>query len=166
MDHLSFISLLLTGLIALPLAIVAFILSFKLKRGWKAFFIFASSLIFVLVAIVIPNASIGLCTSRLVWYSDTYDSFYIWYRSDYTIVAFVFAINAVVLSLIALFGTLILLRLEPRDSSKLVVKPTTVTKQINSNYIEELKQLKELLECGALTQEEFDSKKKEVLQGR
>lgn len=165
MDHLSFISLLLTGLLALPLTIFVFVLSFKLKKGWKAFFIFASSLIFVLAAVVIPNGILGLCNSRDVPLYDTYRSQY-WYRSDYTIVAFVFAINAVILSLIALFGTLILLRLEPRDSSKLVVKPTTVKKQTNSNYIEELKQLKELLDSGALTQEEFDSKKKEVLQGR
>ena len=36
-------------------------------------------------------------------------------------------------------------------------------KETNMNYIEELKELKNLLDSGILTQEEFDAKKKEIL---
>ena len=40
---------------------------------------------------------------------------------------------------------------------------TTLTKPSSESYIEELKQLKELLDSGIITQEEFDSKKADVL---
>lgn len=36
----------------------------------------------------------------------------------------------------------------------------------NGNYIDELKGLKELLDCGAITQEEFDKKKANILENR
>ena len=34
----------------------------------------------------------------------------------------------------------------------------------NFDYIEEIKRLKDLLDCGAITQEEYDTKKAKLLQ--
>ena len=48
-----------------------------------------------------------------------------------------------------------------KEESKSQTKPAR-----SMDYIAELKALKELLDCGALTQEEFDMKKKEILNRR
>ena len=42
-------------------------------------------------------------------------------------------------------------------------QPAAQPGAMNSNAIEQVRQLKELLDMGALTQEEFDTKKKELL---
>lgn len=44
-----------------------------------------------------------------------------------------------------------------------VISTNETSKKHNVDYIEEIKMLKELLDSGAITQEEFDAKKKQLL---
>ena len=44
-----------------------------------------------------------------------------------------------------------------------VFNPSQNQQPTNDNPVEKIKQLKEMLDIGAITQEEFDAKKKEIL---
>ena len=50
----------------------------------------------------------------------------------------------------------------PQPAPEPATAPTPAVKR-STNYIEEIKALKELLDCGAITEEEFSKKKKQVL---
>lgn len=167
MDHLSFVSLLLAGAIVLPSSIAIFVLSFKHKKGLKAFFIFVSILLFLFIGGIIPNGILGLiCSTRVYCWNGTQYVFVTYFRSDYSIVSFVLSVNATVLGLIAFVASLIVKFQKVRSTTGQAVNSLNASSHNNSHYIEELKQLKELLDCGALTQQEFDAKKKVVLEGR
>ena len=167
MDHLSFVSLILAGAIVLPSSIAIFVLSFKHKKDLKAFFIFVSILLVLFIGGIIPNGILGLiCSTRVYFWNGERYIFVTYFRSDYSIVSFVLSINATVIGLIAFVASLTLKFQKSRTTTEQAVKALDVFSHNNSHYIEELKQLKELLDCGALTQQEFDAKKKVVLEGR
>jgi hypothetical protein len=49
------------------------------------------------------------------------------------------------------------------DRQNKTTVPNSVPQSVNADYTEELKKIKQLLEMGVITQEEFDAKKKQLL---
>ena len=62
----------------------------------------------------------------------------------------------------AVFSAISKLLME-RQSKKTDAHPTTIKQEIPNSNADELKKYKELLDIGAITQEEFDAKKKQLL---
>lgn len=109
-----------------------------------------ASIRYGLVSIII------LLVSRLAFYFLVYDYVYP------TLFDFVFAnLYQTAIAAVSIFLTDIVLQNTPRGYSSKTMKQ--IGKPAKADRIEELTKLKDLLDTGAITQEEFDAKKKQIL---
>lgn len=109
-----------------------------------------ASIRYGLVSIII------LLVSRLAFYFLVYDYVYP------TFFDFVFAnLYQTAIAAVSIFLTDIVLQNTPRGYSSKTMKQ--IGKPAKADRIEELTKLKDLLDAGAITQEEFDAKKKQIL---
>ncbi len=109
-----------------------------------------ASIRYGLVSIII------LLVSRLAFYYLVYD--YIYPNLFY----FVFTnLYQTAIASVSIFLTDIVLQNTPQGYSSKTMKQ--IGRQTKSDRIEELTKLKDLLDTGAITQEEFDAKKKQIL---
>ena len=109
-----------------------------------------ASIRYGLVSIII------LLVSRLAFYFLVYDYVYP------TLFDFVFAnLYQTAIAAVSIFLTDIVLQNTPRGYSSKTMKQ--IGKPAKADRIEELTKLKDLLDAGAITQEEFDAKKKQIL---
>lgn len=164
-DPISLTFLLLVLFEALPMAIVSLAINQKTRSMFVVFF----SIVAIMLAVgTIINASIGLLYSY-------------YYRNPFSWVALGLGCGAIVVSALSLITFFITLKIrnrrrilarkyeesaykqEIRPQPKLESKPMTPCASSDTRYIEEIKQLKELLDCGAITQEEFEFKKRVIL---
>ena len=97
-----------------------------------------------------------LLVSRLAFYFLVYDYVYP------NLFDFVFAnLYQTAIAAVSIFLTDIVLQNTPQGYSSKTMKQ--IGRQTKSDRIEELTKLKDLLDTGAITQEEFDAKKKQIL---
>ena len=150
----------------IPFAIAGFFFFIRNGRrdGFKRFirlFIIIFSLALSIGTIV--NSIIGIALSVDISYAD---------RHECCWVALGLGIGALVVSVIGLVCNLISylhFKRDQRRIRKTRVQTNVETKSViekssnDMSYIEEIKQLKELLDMGAITQEEYDEKKKKLL---
>ena len=109
-----------------------------------------ASIRYGLVSIII------LLVSRLAFYFLVYDYVYP------NLFDFVFAnLYQTAIAAVSIFLTDIVLQNTPRGYSSKTMKQ--IGKPAKADRIEELTKLKDLLDTGAITQEEFDAKKKQLL---
>ena len=109
-----------------------------------------SSTRYALVSIII------LFVSRLVFYWFELNDVY------FSIFDFIFSnLYQTTVAAVSIFLTSIVLQNTPRDCSSTPMKQ--ISKTAKADHIEELTKLKDLLDAGAITQEEFDAKKKQIL---
>lgn len=109
-----------------------------------------ASIRYGLVSIII------LLVSRLAFYFLVYDYIYP------NLFDFVFAnLHQTAIAAVSIFLTDIVLQNTPRGYSSKTMKQ--IGKPAKADRIEELTKLKDLLDAGAITQEEFDAKKKQIL---
>ena len=109
-----------------------------------------ASIRYGLVSIII------LLVSRLAFYFLVYDYVYP------NLFDFVFAnLYQTAIAAVSIFLTDIVLQNTPRGYSSKTMKQ--IGKPAKADRIEELTKLKDLLDAGAITQEEFDAKKKQIL---
>ena len=89
-----------------------------------------------------------------------YDYYYVSIRTKnvYTLAYFPAIIQTVCFAL----GLVALIKVVDNDPMKSAVKQTVVTSS-NTPVVDDIKRFKELLDMGAITQEEYDAKKKELL---
>lgn len=79
-------------------------------------------------------------------------------------VSFGLGVGCTVLGLATFFSARVLRNAESAERAERAPKIARPLKTSSSrDYIDEIKALKELLDCGAITQEEYDAKKKEIL---
>ena len=173
MDAIAFLGLMFLDF-ALPAGIVALALTRRLTGYKKGITIGTSVLTILLSAATIINGIIGLLYSGEVCYEYTggsrwyYDCYY--RRSACAWVAFGLGIGAFVVGLAALLLVIFLIRSSKNSESQAKQNQpqrqveTNQTSRGNLDYIEEIKRLKELLDCGAITQEEYDAKKTKLLE--
>ena len=172
MDVISFVFLFVTLCVPLPLSIISFVNSFKTRRIGKIFSILISALALSLTIAAFINAVLGLSLSGYYYQYYTVNNktnYYVYfYRHPCSWVALGLGCGAIVCAFAAMIVVFVIKnRQNSRVSTNHPSSPQRVSNAPrNMNYIEEIKQLKELLDCGALTQEEFDMKKKEVLESR
>ena len=180
MDTLVAVFLPITEAITLPLVVLCFIFGSKLSGTGKTVARFFTVLALLLYIAATLNLLIG--NSNSGYYTNGWGNFmYVYYyRHPCVWVGMGLAIGALVVSIVTLFSTIAILRRRPSHQTYIRVhsqKPTfknyyptnnePVTNEkkepSNSSYILEIKELYELLSCGAITQEEYDKKKAEIL---
>ena len=152
----TFIFFILSLSVGLPAAIATIVLNIVKLKGKYPFVVF-----FAVIAI---GLTIGAFVLALI---ENYACNW---------VSFGLGVGSVVVGLLALLGTSYLISQNRNAPVQYASQPQQQPVQINNNpqpnkgrdysYIDEIKQLKELLDCGALTQEEFDARKKKILETR
>ena len=168
----TFLSLTIT--IAFPLAIIA--LAFHIKKLKPVIpFLFFLNLIAIGLSIgAFVNAIIGMAlyvparsyyndyTRRIVYYDESIH--------ECAWVALGLCLGAIALGLVVMIATFICIRKRRNLLYRVKQKQQTLQQATNqtitnnkTDYIDEIKRLKELLDCGALTEEEFTAKKKQLL---
>ena len=156
MDTLVIIFLPLTEAIALPFVVLSFIFGSKVERTPKAFVLFFTILSTLLVVGATVTLLIGDATSG--YYVNTYnediDVYY--HRSACVWVGMGLAIGAIVFSAVTFIVG---------NSIRIYQSKNRVPQSTNnqSNNIGIIKELYELYKCGAITQEEYEAKKKDLL---
>ena len=178
--------------IDLPLAIVAIIFHAKKIKPSNAILLFFNIFAFALILGAIINSIVAMAMYSAPYsYYDSYSRTYRYYQADIhecTWVAMGLSLGGLVVSLAVMLITLDCVRRIRRArkqqiyysklnaqkaaqhtaslASKQTPQPEAAPeKPVNHSmdYIDEIKRLKELLDCGAITQEEFDAKKKQLL---
>ena len=90
----------------------------------------------------------------------------------YTGIGLVFAVtlnsvsgitSSILMMVLILAVSIIVIKKSPRTKNQANQTSPTETVRANGSSIDKLTKLKELLDAGAITQEEFDAKKKEIL---
>lgn len=175
-DSIGIIFLMLAIFVGIPLFVTSLIFSIKLRGKLRFIPRILAILVGALTLAAIINCSIGIES-----YSDTrtyhstiageiyYNAFHwrhpcSWVGMGLCCGAMLFGIAALTLALIFRHMEKVkrLENPEPVQNKQRVVHRTN--RSVGLNYIDEIKQLKELLDCGAITQEEYDAKKKEALE--
>ena len=175
MDGLALTFLILTCAIAFPFAFASLILNLLPNKRKYIIPTFISLITIGLCIGALVNAILGLTLSGTVTYGyyDSYSHmtryYSYFYRHPCSWVALGLSCGAMFVGAISLLIILIIRIREALSNKSKVVKPQpqiVKTEPRNSNYIQELKGLKELLDMGAITQEDYDMKKKEILERR
>ena len=83
--------------------------------------------------------------------------FRFWSSVQFSVQDFLIVVSPIIMACIVLENV------AQEQTTKMVKKPSKTAK--SDNRIEELTKLKELLDTGVITQEEFDAKKKQILEG-
>ena len=151
--------LVLASSIAIPCAIATIVFNSVFHRPRKIILYLLATLTFALYIGCLVNAIVGLANSHYL--DDPHACCW---------VAMGLGIGSLLVGLIGLVLTLALKKKtghycsseRHESNSNKYNKVQHVSTGLN--YIEEIKQLKELLDCGAITQEEYDKKKKEILE--
>ena len=176
-DILAIIFFVLALCISMPLAIIATIYASRIKPKNGVYYGFAMFGVFLIVAAIIICAVGGALSYYYEdgdFYLGIYYSHQSLYRHPCVWVGMGLSIGSMVFCLLALIINAIKLHQCNRKEipQKPVQNKTTVVRsqpqkvyksRSNFNYIDEIKELKKLLDCGALTQSEFDMKKKQIL---
>ena len=168
----TFLSLTIT--IAFPLAIIALAFHIKKLKPPIPFLFFLNLIALGLSIGAFVNAIIGAALySPAHSYYDSYSHRTIYYdgtNHECAWVALGLCLGAIALGLIVLITTFIYIRKRRNLLHRVKQKQQTIqqtnTQTIANNkidYIDEIKRLKELLDCGAITEEEFTAKKKQLL---
>ena len=148
----ALIFLILAMLIGVPCAVIALVLSIGALKNKYPLITIACIVTFGLAIGTFVLASIG--EYECAW------------------VSFGLGVGCVSLGALVLIISLCLYlyKFQSSSSEKTSGYQKPASKPLNNShdysYIEEIKALKELLDCGALTEEEFTAKKKEVLERR
>lgn len=91
----------------------------------------------------------------------TYGFFFPFDDIDFTLLMFLYVIHALIYGLAFIINILLIFKIKIGEQSKFT--QIEYIQQNEDTTIEDLKALKELLDCGAISQEEFDKKKSEIL---
>ena len=133
-------------LISLPAAIVTLSFSKKVNGFLKILVIFLSIVTIGLVTGTLVNGILGMSIRREYGHHPCS-----WVCLGLSCGSMLFA----VLSIVSVFTSISYQRKNPGSNAQ---------RGSGSNYIEEIKALKQLLDIGAITQEEFDTKKAKLLE--
>ena len=172
-DILGTIFFIVSLLVTLPITLVSFFWLKKMnKKNIFVTVLVAFTLLLTLAAIV--NCLIGSLLSydsspRAAFidyvHGGTYEVYH--YQHICVWIGFGFAIGALFFSLVSIV-TVWLIRsknLNNKPAQTIVKNQPVQQKRVNTNYsyIDEIKELKKLLDSGVITQSEFDMKKKQIL---
>lgn len=157
--------LMLLVVMSIPLNVVSFVFGLMIRNRTRPI-----AVTFPIIGIVlIASAFLSLVISAMLIPSKSYDdssasSLFGWIALGLSIGAFLVGIVSIILVFTFRSRYLASIKEEPITVALPKMKDDKPSASNNSTgYIEEIKQLKELLDSGAITQEEFDKKKKELL---
>ena len=158
--------LMLFIVMSIPLNVVSFVFGLKIRNKTRPI-----AVIIPIVGIaLIASAFIGLITSAALTPNRAYDddsasTLFLWISVGLSTGAFVNGVAAIIVVFILRSRYLASLKQEPKIIATSIAKENKASANSDSTgYIKEIKELKELLDSGAITQEEFDKKKKELLE--
>lgn len=182
MDTIAGVFTFLAIFLALPLAIVDLSFASRIRNAAKGFAIFLGVAALGLVIGAFVNGIVGAAESRSIYSWDYYYGYsdYYYYRHPCCWVCLGLSCGAMLVlavDTVITFVTLGVQRKNRRAAAQANIqrenvavqqlvqnKPAEVAKTTGDmSYIEEIKALKNLLDIGAITQEEFDKKKRELL---
>ena len=165
-------SILFTSLsfsLALPAAIVSLVFSGKLKGLAKGLSIFLSVLVLALCLGTLVNGLIGNALSEYV----TYAGYTYFHRHPCEWVCMGLSCGSLLAAVLAVVTTFVALGMQRKSNlskeqfndrlTRIENQSVKAQPDSSKDYIDEIKRLKELLDMGAITQEEFDTKKAELL---
>ena len=167
-EPISFTFLILSCGIGLPVSMFILFASLDLAKGiGKTFTLVLAGLGLAFAICTFSLAVCGSYFSRWDTRQHPYYGYTIWEinLSIYSIVSMVMGCIGLPITIASFAVYMPVSTLQKRG-----IKPNKIKvkshKNSSANYIEEIKQLKELLDCEAITKEEYDFKKSEVLGNR
>lgn len=169
-DVLAVIFLVLALTVGIPLVIFSLVLTREIKRGRNIFYVLISLGIILIIGSTVLSI-IGGTNSKLIVDNYYYSYFYrhpcVWVGMGLSIGSMaVNLITTIVLIIISIYNEHNLTHKEAKEKVQSNEQPrrySTNRKYKSYDYIDEIRELKKLLECGAITQQEYDMKKKQIL---
>ena len=172
MDIISFLFLMFSSFIALPLSIVCTVQGRRVRNTARVFCIMIPIIGIVLSVTAIIMSILGLSFSGYYSHSYKYDGqwyyYTYFYRSPLAWVALGIGSGALAVAIASAIMLFTIRGYQARNgvSASNTRRPLPSNRPSNLSYIEAIKQLKELFDSGAITLEEFNELKRKEIDGR